>query len=112
MNIEQNSNEYQLFFSSDRYDYCITYTQTWFEIVATHRQSGRSSHINTLNYILSAFDIDSESENAENPDWNGTQEQVQTWVQTAQQLFGDSLFLQSLEKALDEDRKEGEWEKS
>lgn len=107
--MEQDSDKLQLFFPSDRYDYCITYTQTWLEIVAIHCQSGKRSHINTLNYILSAFDIDLESDNAENPDWSGTALQVQTWVQTAQQLFGDQAFLQSLEKALDEDRKEGEW---
>lgn len=109
MSMEQNSNEHQLFFASSCYDYYITYAQTWFEIAATHRQSGKRSTINTLNHVLSAFDIDSDSENAENSDWSGTLEQVQAWVRTAQQLFGDSSFLQSLEKALDEDRREDEW---
>lgn len=110
MSIEQNSEANQLFFSGSCYDLTINHTPTWFEIVATNRQSRRRSAINTLNYILSAFDIDIYSENAESSDWSGTQEQVQTWVQTAQQLFGDQSFLQSLEQALDADRREGEWE--
>ncbi|MFH7024722.1 MAG: hypothetical protein ACHBN1_04795 [Heteroscytonema crispum UTEX LB 1556] len=101
---------YQLNFQGSRYDFCLTYTQTWFEITATLRHSNKRSTINTLNYILSAFDIDPDSSNAENPEWSGTPQQVQAWVQTAERLFGNKLFLEGLEQALDQDRQQGEWE--
>jgi hypothetical protein len=100
----------QLFFFGSRYDFCITFSQTWFEITATLRGSDKRSTINTLNYILSAFDIDLNSTNVGNPEWSGTPQQVQTWIGTAQSLFGDRSFLEGLEKALDQDRQEGEWE--
>jgi hypothetical protein len=100
----------QFFFFGSRYDFCITFSHTWFEMTATFRQSKQHSTINTLNYILSAFDIEPNSNNAEESDWSGTPQQVQAWIQTAQSLFGDKLFLEGLEQALDEDRKEGEWE--
>jgi hypothetical protein len=100
----------QLFFFGSRYDFCVTFSQTWFEAVATLRGSNKRSTINTLNYILSAFDIEPNSSNVANSDWNGTPEQVQTWIQTTQSLFGNSLFLEDLERALDQDRQQGEWE--
>jgi hypothetical protein len=97
-------------FYGDKYNFCITYDQTWFEITAILQGSDKRSTINTLNYILSAFDIDLDFANAENPDWSGAPQQVETWIQLAQSLFGDELFLEGLEQALDEDRREGEWE--
>lgn len=101
---------YQLNFQGGRYEFIISHTQTCLEITAILAGSDKRSTINTLNYILSAFDIDPDSSNAENPEWNGTLQQVQAWVQTAQSLFNDKSFLQSLERALDEDRQQGEWE--
>lgn len=109
-NQAQEGEELLLYFCGSRYDFTTSYGRTWLEIKATLRGSSKRSCINTLNFILSAFDIDPNSNNAENPEWSGSVEQVQTWAQTAQSLFVDELFLQSLERALDEDRREGEWE--
>jgi hypothetical protein len=110
-NPHHGSTEYSnLCFFGNQYSFCLSYGQNWLEIVATLRGSDKRSTINTLNYILSTFDIDPDSDNTENPEWSGTPQQVQTWVQTAQSLFGDKLFLESLERALDEDRHQGEWE--
>jgi enolase len=103
---------YQFNFRGGRYEFNISHTQTWFEITAILGESDKRSTINTLNYILSAFDIEPNSNNAEESDWSGTPEQVQTWVQTAQSLFGDKLFLEGLERALDQDRQQGEWEEN
>jgi hypothetical protein len=106
---QSNGAKYILFYGS-RYDFRVIYDEIWFEIVATHRQSNTRSKINTLNYILSAFDIDLEEDNAENSHWCGTSQQVQIWVEAARSLFADKLFVPLLEQALDKDRKEGEWE--
>jgi hypothetical protein len=108
--LNQTEESQQLCFCGSRYDFCLTYTPTWLEIKATYRHNGQSSGINTLNYILGAFDIDLDSSNAEDSDWSGSREQVQAWVETARSLFEDELFLQALERELDQDRREGEWE--
>lgn len=100
----------QFFFAGTKYSFYLTYGSDWLEIQAIDRQNGKSSTINTLNYILGAFDIDADSANAEEPQWNGTDQDMQKWLNLAQSLFVNKQFLQSLEKALDEDRREGEWE--
>jgi hypothetical protein len=99
-----------LHFGCSKYSFCLTYGQNWLEIKATLQGSDKCSTINTLNYILSAFDIEPNSSNAEEPQWNGTEQEMQKWVDLAQSLFVDKQFLQSLERELDKDRQEGEWE--
>jgi hypothetical protein len=97
-------------FHGVRYSFEISYSATWFEIVAIFLEDGRRSTIGTLNEILSAFEIADDSANAVGPDWEGTPEEVLAWVDTACGLFRDDAFVQSLEQALDRDRQEGEWE--
>jgi len=81
-----------------------------FAIQALDPSSGRTSYINNLNVILSEFGIEVDDPKVADSLWVVTKEEAQHYVDTATQFLFDRVFLDYLERRLDEDRMLGEWE--
>ncbi len=81
-----------------------------FSIIAIHRRSRRWSRINTLNTILSWFEIEGDSSRASQSDWLVTAKRLAEFREKSQMFFTDRTSLVALENHLDEDRIMcGEW---
>ena len=80
-----------------------------FSIIAIHKQTKRCSTINTLNTILSWFEIDGDSALADEPEWFITKRKLNQYRKLAKQIFSNKNYFKYLESKLDEDRSEGEW---
>lgn len=81
-----------------------------FYIKATCKITTCSSCINNLNAILSYFDIGDDDPRLENLIWYGSLAQIQDWVSITYDFFSEEYSLYYLERRLNEDREEGEWE--
>lgn len=81
-----------------------------FIIQATCKDTARYSYINNLNAILSYFDIEDEDPRLENLIWHGSLSKVEAWASVTYSIVSDQFYLRYLERTLDEDREEGEWE--
>jgi len=97
-----------------RFKYEVTSTpwhsRCLFSIKAIHKSSRRSSTINNVNQILSDFNISETDKNFVESDWELSKKKATYFVKKAKELFSDRNYLKFLEKRLDEDRAEGEWE--
>lgn len=82
----------------------------FFAIQALDSSSHRASYINNLNVILSEFDIETNNSRVENSTWLIGREEAKQYVDIAVSILTDQIFLSYLEKRLDEDRTQGEWE--
>lgn len=83
----------------------------YFSILAICRKTGRYSHINNLNAIWSAYGIEGGTR-FEESEWFSTRKKTTQWFKIAQEYLTDTIYIESLEKNLDEDRECGEWENS
>ena len=81
-----------------------------FSINAIHKKSGRYSCINTLNQILSEFEIGNDDVRSGESEWLLTKGELNSFTKIASSLFGKKSVLQFLDSKLDEDRTCGEWE--
>ncbi|MHC1565862.1 MAG: hypothetical protein ACXQS6_06055 [Candidatus Syntropharchaeales archaeon] len=81
-----------------------------FFIEAKCRTTGRFSCINNLNAVLSAFKIETDDPKTADSMWVVGKDEIDDFVDTAREFLSDSCFLDYLERCLDEDRMEGEWE--
>lgn len=97
----------------NKYEFAITIDNAEsgefiFAIAATDKSSGRTSQINTLNWLLSELGVDEEL--AEDGPWTADLGMVLEWTKTIAQILDQPMSRQYLEKQLDEDRAAGEWE--
>jgi len=81
-----------------------------FFIKARCKATGRFSYINNLNTILSEFHIEVDDPKVAESIWVVSKCEIGDFINIAKQSFSDSFFLDYLERRLDEDRTEGEWE--
>lgn len=80
-----------------------------FTITAIDRKSGRRSHVNNLNGILSQFDLDEEDPRYEESDWLVSAKENEQFRVRAGEVFRSKYQLGQIEATLDEDRMLGEW---
>jgi hypothetical protein len=78
-----------------------------FHIYAIDMHSGRNSKVNTMNAILSYFEIEDQYRQ-ENSDWLISPEEYEKFLDLIVEMTTSDLSW--LSDALDEDRREGEWE--
>ncbi len=81
-----------------------------FTITAIHKETRRYSCINTLNQVLSEFNIGTDNPRAKESEWLLTKRESRDFLKIATHMFSDNKYLWSFESKLDEDRKCGEWE--
>ena len=81
-----------------------------FFIKAIDKHTRRFSCINNLNAILSEFHVGTDDPKVADSMWVVAKEDAHYLEKTAKQFLLDRLFLNYLEKQLDEDRTLGEWE--
>ena len=101
-------------FKGDRYSFEVEaepfHDQFYFSITTIHKKSRRSSCINTLNQILSEFEIGERDPRQEQSDWLLTKGELLRFRNRARSLFTRRSSIVFMESALDEDRSCGEWE--
>jgi len=81
-----------------------------FFIRAICKSTGRVSCINNLNAVLSEFNIGIDDPKGADSTWLVTEEETHYLEKTAKQFLASLLFVDYLERQLDEDRSLGEWE--
>lgn len=84
--------------------------QSLFAIKATHKQTKRTSFISTVNVILSELNINSDVPRFWESEWLLDKEETSGLITSTEQLFSDKKFLLYLERYLDLDRRQSEWE--
>lgn len=101
-------------FEGGRYWYEIVQvaarTRVVFEIRAISYHSGRLSHINTLNPILSLFGLSEQDSRCGESDWLLSKKRAKQYQRLFAQALADGWFRGQLENVLDEDRQQSEWE--
>jgi len=102
-------------FKGDKYDFQLLgfplgERRTHFTIRATHRQSKRTAFITNVNVILSELNIPSNAPRFWESEWVLSKEEAKNLIVSVEKLLSDKMFLPYLEKNLDFDRKESEWE--
>ena len=80
-----------------------------FVITAIDRSSGRRSHVNNLNGILSEFDLDEDGPRTEESDWWVSTREIDQFQVRAGEMLRSKYMLKQIESTLDEDRMLGEW---
>jgi len=80
-----------------------------FTITAIDRKSGKRSHVNNLNGILSQFDIDEEDPRCEESDWLVSAKENEAFRIRAGEMFRSKPHVRQIEAALDDDRMQSEW---
>ncbi|MBU4320232.1 MAG: hypothetical protein KJ739_04000 [Nitrospinae bacterium] len=98
-----------------RYDYKIFIfprdrNNCYFSIKAVHKQTGRTSFITTVNVILSELGIDSNESMFWESDWMLSRKEANKYSKHAYELFSTKNFLSCIERYLDIDRQQSEWE--
>jgi len=93
-----------------RYRFEIEAGHAHFAIKAQCKTTGRYSFINNLNAIISAFNVNLNDFRFCESIWDVTSQETKKFKAIAKKLFTDRCFISYLEKKLDEDRIEGEWE--
>jgi hypothetical protein len=81
-----------------------------FYIKSICKSTKRTSCINNLNAILSELDVDHTKPKFFDSMWVVSRKEASHFVNTAKSILADPIFLNYLEKRLDEGRFEGEWE--
>lgn len=84
--------------------------QSLFAIKATHKQTKRMSFITNVNVILSELNIPSNVPRFWESEWTLNEHEAGNLIIFAKELLSDKKFLPYLEKQLDFDRKQSEWE--
>lgn len=82
----------------------------YFYIKAICKSTGRTSCINNLNAVLSELEVDPAKPKFEDSTWVVSRKEANSFINTAKKFLTDVVFLNYLEKRLDEDRACGEWE--
>jgi len=80
-----------------------------FVITAIDRSSGKRSHVNNLNGILSEFDLDEDDPRTGESDWWVPTKEVERFQVRAGEMLRSKYKLKQIESTLDEDRMLGEW---
>lgn len=80
-----------------------------FNIVVVHKKSLRWSTINTLNTILSWFEIQQNDKRENDSDWIISNIEYMRFKKFITEIFSDKNAISYLEDKLDEDRTYGEW---
>lgn len=81
-----------------------------FSIRAIHLLSSRSSTITTVNPILSEFSISDNDIKLKESIWEVDKKQSTSLMLTAKEILSHRYYIKYLEKILDEDRLQSEWE--
>ncbi len=81
-----------------------------FSIKATYKTNRRSSTITNVNPILSEFNIPESDKRFKESVWVVNQKRSMFLMNMAKQLLSDRSYQRYLERILDEDRKQSEWE--
>ena len=102
-------------FKGNKYNFKILLSQVrqkqiLFAIKATHNHTKRTSFITTVNVILSELNIPSDMPRFWESEWVLNKKETGNLIVSAEQLFSDKKFMPYLEKYLDLDRKQSEWE--
>lgn len=84
--------------------------ESYFLIEAIHCKTRRTSTISTLNPILSEFNLDVNDGKCKESVWLIEKTELNFLKETAIKFLSDRQFQKYLEKVLDEDRKQSEWE--
>lgn len=92
------------------YNFCIVANGAQFYIEALHLASFRFSFINNLNAILSAFSIGGNDKKTVESQWIVPKKQGDILFGKAWKILSSRTYRDYIEKTLDEDRKNGEWE--
>jgi len=80
-----------------------------FVITAIDRSSGKRSHVNNLNGILSEFDLDEDDPRTEESHWWVSTKEIERFQVRAGEMLRSKYQLEQIESTLDEDRMLGEW---
>jgi len=80
-----------------------------FVITAIDRSSGKRSHVNNLNGILSEFDLDEDDPRTEESHWWVSMKEIERFQVRAGEMLRSKYQLRQIESTLDEDRMLGEW---
>ncbi|CAG0990089.1 hypothetical protein ANRL2_03116 [Anaerolineae bacterium] len=80
-----------------------------FTITAIDRNTGKRSHVNHLNGILSEFDIDEDDPRYEESSWWVATKEIEKFRVCAGEMLRSKAHLKQIEATLDEDRSLGEW---
>jgi len=102
-------------FKGNKYNFKILLSQLrqkqiLFAIKTTHNHTKRTSFITTVNVILSELNIPSDMPRFWESEWVLNKNEGSNLIASAEQLLSDKGFLSYLEKYLDLDRKQSEWE--
>lgn len=102
-------------FKGDKYDFrlfscSLGERRSLFFIKATHKPTRRTSFITNANVILSELNIPSNVPRFWESEWIINKKDARNLTVSIGQLLSDKKFLPYLEKYLDFDRKESEWE--
>lgn len=81
-----------------------------FRLLAMHQRSRRHSTINTLNRILSWFEIEEGDPRFQESIWLVSKSELERLLQAVEEILDDPESRAYLEAALDEDRSASEWE--
>jgi hypothetical protein len=81
-----------------------------FYIRAVCRYTRRTSCINNLNAVLSAFNVNPLKEKYADSMWEIPKSEANRLFSIGRKILRDRIFLNYLEDKLDEDRLEGEWD--
>lgn len=84
--------------------------QSLFAIRATHNHTKRTSFITTVNVILSELNISSDMPRFWETEWILKKNEANNLTAPAEQLLSNKKFIPYLEKYLDLDRRQSEWE--
>ncbi|MCG2808741.1 MAG: hypothetical protein L6275_00120 [Candidatus Portnoybacteria bacterium] len=84
--------------------------QILFSIEATHNRTKRTSFITNVNVILSELNIHSEIPKFWESEWILNNTEANKLITVTEQFLSDKKFLPYLEKYLNLDRKQSEWE--
>ena len=81
-----------------------------FSINAIHKLSRRLSTITTINPILSEFNVIESDRRCKKSIWEVNITESNSFVRIAKDILSDKYYQKYLEKVLDEDRMQSEWE--
>lgn len=82
----------------------------YFSIVAVHKSTRRTSFITTSNFVLSIFEIRTDENRFWESEWSITKDELRHFMDRFRNCVKYKYSLTALEKFLDQDRLEGEWE--
>jgi hypothetical protein len=84
--------------------------QSVFYIKAKHKETSRTSFITNVNVVLSELDIPSDMPTFWESEWVLNRRKANEIARVAEQFLSDEKFLPYLEKYLNLDKEQSEWE--